>query len=68
MAREKISNLTNREFRRKLRAIGMSQRAFAFYVQMDVITVNRWATGVNPVPHWARLLLDLMIEQKRRPS
>ena len=55
--------LSKAQFRRKLRTAGFSQRGFAKLTQMDVKTVNRWATGVYRVPHWARLLLDLIIER-----
>jgi DNA-binding transcriptional regulator YiaG len=45
-----------------LRQLGLSQRRFAFMVQKDVRTVNRWATGKQPPPHWVRSLVDCMIK------
>jgi DNA-binding transcriptional regulator YiaG len=55
--------LTKLQFRRKLRQANLSQRKFAKLTQTNVRTVNRWAQGVIRVPHWARLLLDLIIER-----
>ncbi len=49
----------------KLRQLSMTQRGFARWLQMDVVTVNRWATGRVSIPHWADLLLDLMIERQQ---
>ena len=64
--------LTKIQFRRRLRALELSQRRFSFMLKMDVSTVNRWATGKQPPPHWVRLLLDLMVERvnwrQNRPS
>ena len=63
---ERTSSLTSAQFRRKLHQAGLNQRRFAIWVQMDVGTINRWATDRAPAPHWVRLLLDLLIEQQGR--
>jgi DNA-binding transcriptional regulator YiaG len=59
-----IPPLTKGQFRAKLRALGISQRSFAQCLQMDVGTVNRWATGKIEIPHWVRVLLDLMRQSR----
>lgn len=68
MTTDKVPNLTPKQFRQKLRALTMTQRSFAAFVQVDIVTVNRWATGRYPVPHWVRLLLDAYIEASSRVS
>jgi len=46
------------QFRRVLRALGLSQAALARRLEVDVRTVNRWARGKSPVPTSIALLLD----------
>lgn len=63
---EPIPSLSHDQFRRRLRQLGLTQSGFARMVQMDVMTISRWARGVYPVPHWVRLLLDLLAEKKQK--
>jgi len=56
--------LTHRQLRYRLRLLNLSQRRFAVVLQMDLSTVNRWATGKQSPPHWVRLLLDSWIKEQ----
>jgi transcriptional regulator with XRE-family HTH domain len=42
--------MTAAEFRETLAALGLTQRAFAAEVLVDIGTVNRWAKGRRPIP------------------
>lgn len=42
--------MTKEEFKRALKKLGISQRKFAKEIDMDVGTVNRWATGKAHIP------------------
>ena len=65
--------MTETEFRNSLELCGLSQRQFALLLGLEQSTVNRWATGKNPVPTWAIAYLELyeMVHQfvnKTRPK
>ena len=49
--------MTAREFRVSLGKVKLSQRQLAFRLRVAVGTVNRWATGKNPIPESVALLL-----------
>ena len=46
------------QLRRALRRLRLSQRQLARRLEVDVGTVNRWATGRSPIPESVRLLLE----------
>jgi DNA-binding transcriptional regulator YiaG len=52
------------ELLERLKRLKMNQRQFARFVQVDPLTVNRWATSRTPIPHTIRLILDLMQKTK----
>jgi DNA-binding transcriptional regulator YiaG len=52
--------VTASAFRRRLAALGLSQRGFARHVGANERTVRRWIAGEQDIPPWVALVLDLM--------
>ena len=52
--------MTSTDFRRRIAALGYSQRGFASYVGANERTVRRWAEGEQDIPQWVSVMLDLM--------
>jgi len=50
------------EFRDALRKLGVSQTRFARSVNMDVTTINRWATGLRTMPGIADAYIRLLVK------
>lgn len=50
-------------FRSKLKAIGLSQAAFAARLGVRSGTVNRWALGTVALPRYAEYVLELLEER-----
>jgi DNA-binding transcriptional regulator YiaG len=55
--------MTAPDFRRRIAALGYSQRGFATYVGANERTVRRWVEGEQDIPHWVSVMLDLMEQQ-----
>ena len=51
--------MNNQEFNLKaeLKSIGMSQKDFAEYTEVNQNTVSRWFRGNLPMPKWVSLLI-----------
>lgn len=56
--------MTNEEFRSLLESAGLSQRALASRLGLNVSTVHRWSTGDLDVPQYACAYLDLLQQYK----
>jgi DNA-binding transcriptional regulator YiaG len=52
------------EFRAVLEAIGISQHQLARDIEMDVTTVNRWATNKAEIPGVAKAYVRLRLKLK----
>ena len=52
--------MTAPDFRRRLAALGYSQRGFAAHVGANERTVRRWAEGEQDIPQWVTVMLDQM--------
>jgi hypothetical protein len=52
--------MTAADFRRRIAALGHTQRGFAAYVGANERTVRRWAEGEQDIPRWVDVLLGLM--------
>lgn len=48
------------EFAARLSSFGMTTEEFAELSKTSAYTVDAWGRGSRPVPHWARLVLDLI--------
>lgn len=51
-----------------LRKLGFNQSSFARCIGRTVKTVNRWASGEQPVPTEIAMLLNAMIDKNIRPE
>ena len=51
--------MTAAAFRRRITALGISQRGFARRVGVNERTVRRWIAGQQDIPQWVGLVLDL---------
>jgi DNA-binding transcriptional regulator YiaG len=52
--------LTARQFQKRLKQAGISQRKFALWLGFDVGTVNRWARGSRPIPQYVAVLVSVL--------
>ena len=53
-----MGRMTKQTFRRRLRAAGITQGAFARFLGVNPRTVRRWALGERTIPAWVRIVLD----------
>ena len=60
--------MTAPDFRRRIAALGYSQRGFAAYVGANERTVRRWAEGEQDIPQWVSVMLDLMEREFTTPK
>lgn len=51
--------MTPEEFRAEMKRLGIRQVTFAWMTGMAPTTVSRWAKGIQPVPKWVDLVLEL---------
>ena len=49
--------MERQELRDALRRVGLSQAAFSRLLNVNVVTVNRWAAGPQDVPPWVPVML-----------
>lgn len=57
--------MTGPELKSALRALGITQRAFALRSGSAISTVNRWCAGTQPIPGWVPWVIELLVfEQK----
>lgn len=56
--------MTPEEFRAALKDLGMSQIFLALNAKMSPTTVNRWATGLQPIPGWVPWVFRLLEESR----
>lgn len=57
--------MTDLEFREALAELAISQHEFARQIDMNITTVNRWATGRAPMPGIAAAYVRLRLEKQR---
>ncbi len=55
--------MTAPDFRAALKSLHLSQRSLAERLGVEASTVNRWAQGTRPVPHYAVYVLELLAER-----
>jgi transcriptional regulator with XRE-family HTH domain len=55
-----LKNEVSEEFNLKaeLKSIGMTQKDFAEYVEINQNTVSRWVRGDLPLPKWVERLIE----------
>jgi transcriptional regulator with XRE-family HTH domain len=59
--------MTATQLRRALKRLDISQRELARRLELDVTTVNRWATDKAAVPEAVAQLLVCWLREQRNP-
>ncbi len=60
--------MTANQFRKALKALGLSQGEAAKFLGVSLRTANGWANEVTPVPEAVAMLLTVMIKRKIAPA
>ena len=55
-------------FKAALKQIGFTQGEFAVWAGYNRVTVNKWATGRDPVPLVIARLVSVMLSTRTRPD
>jgi transcriptional regulator with XRE-family HTH domain len=48
--------------KRKRQQLGLTQLALAERVGIHRVTVAKWESGIEPIPKWMALLIDLLVK------
>jgi len=55
---EESEKLEHFDLKAELKSIGMTQKDFAEYVEINQNTVSRWVRGDLPLPKWVKRLIE----------